>query len=159
MARDDEPEPLAEAVDRALELLAANQRQAVAQRDLRRLDPQAEQRRDDDRLRAALEDGGLDLGVGALEALGRDDELRRLAEDAADEDAQRGVGELAWLEPDALLALLAQVPADVEPGQRAGCGGIRRQAAEDADAIRRPNSGATTTASARPSKTALSISA
>ena len=36
-----------------------------------------------------VEQRALDLVVRALEALGRDDELRRLAEDAADEDAQR----------------------------------------------------------------------
>ena len=95
-----------------------------------------EQRRDDDGLGAPVVERGLDLGVGALEALGAEREVGRLLEDAAEEDAQGELGAGARLGRVAALAARLEVVAQAaQPRERVHGGQEARQPREQADAL------------------------
>ena len=116
--------------------VALHERQPLAERHLGRGDLDAQQRRDDDGLGAPVVERGLDLGVGALEALGAQREVGRLLEDAAEEDAQGELGAGARLGGVAALAARLEVVAQAaQPRERVHGGQEARQPREQADAL------------------------
>ena len=113
---------------------AAHERQPVAERDLLGLDHEAVDRRDDERERAAVVAGVLELGERGGEALGVEREVGRVGPHRGQERLQRGVGLRAGVRARRAAAAGAQVARQVgqahhalhrgrvgrQPGQRAG---------------------------------------
>ena len=117
-------------------VVALHERQPLAERHLGRGDLDAQQRRDDDGLGAPVVERGLDLGVGALEALGAQREVGRLLEHAAEEDAQGELGAGTRLGGIAALAARLEVVAQAaQPRERVHGGQEARQPREQADAL------------------------
>ena len=128
------PQRLARRVVR--QRLAVHERQAVAERQLGRADGQAQQRGDDHRLGAPVVQRGLQLVVGAGQAVGRELEVGRVLEHAREEGAQRRPRRARGRRAAPARRATLQVVREPAAGrQRAERGQMRRQAAEQALAL------------------------
>ena len=86
--------------------LAPHEHESLAQVELVGAQVDPEQRRDHDRLGAAVAHDGLELGVGGLETWVAEDEVGGVLERAGEEHAQRVLGALAGVARDRLAARL-----------------------------------------------------
>ena len=124
---------------------AADEREAVAERDLVGLDHEALDGREHDRQRAAVVDRLLELGVDAREALGVEDEVGGVGPQRGEERLQRGVGLGAAVAGGRAAPARDQVGGQVgQRGEALRGGGVGRAAASSIprrSAMKRPVSG------------------
>jgi len=123
--------------------LAPHEHEPFAQVELLGAQVHADQRRDDDRLGAAVAHDGLELRVGGLEALVGQDEVGRVLERAGEEQAQSVFGALARVTRDRLSTGL-EVAAQAGRGrERVDGRQVGFEAAEEREALvdERPGQG------------------